>query len=118
MLLKLGDNISTDHILPAGPTVLPLRSNVPAIAEYLFRYVAPTFVTRVKEKGGGFLVAAQNYGQGSSREHAALCPMFFGVKAVLAQSFARIHRDNLLNYAVLPLAMVRDSSHRSTSARR
>jgi aconitate hydratase len=104
VLLKLGDNISTDHILPAGPQVLPLRSNVPAIAEYLFRYVDPTFVERVKTRGGGFLVAAQNYGQGSSREHAALCPMFFGVKAVLAKSFARIHRDNLINYAVLPLA--------------
>jgi predicted aconitate hydratase len=104
VLLKLGDNISTDHILPAGPQVLPLRSNVPAIAEYLFRYVDPTFVERVKAKSGGFVVAAQNYGQGSSREHAALCPMFFGVKAVLAKSFARIHRDNLINYAVLPLA--------------
>ena len=104
VLLKLGDNISTDHILPAGPQVLPLRSNVPAIAEYLFRYVDPTFVERVKARGGGFVVAAQNYGQGSSREHAALCPMFFGVKAVLAKSFARIHRDNLINYAVLPLA--------------
>ena len=104
VLLKLGDNISTDHILPAGPQVLPLRSNVPAIAEYLFRYVDPTFVERVKARSGGFVVAAQNYGQGSSREHAALCPMFFGVKAVLAKSFARIHRDNLINYAVLPLA--------------
>jgi len=104
VLLKLGDNISTDHILPAGPQILPLRSNVPAIAEYLFRYVDPTFVERVKAQGGGFVVAAQNYGQGSSREHAALCPMFFGVKAVLAKSFARIHRDNLINYAVLPLA--------------
>ena len=104
VLLKLGDNISTDHILPAGPQVLPLRSNVPAIAEYLFRYVDPTFVERVKARGGGFLVAAQNYGQGSSREHAALCPMFFGVQAILAKSFARIHRDNLINYAVLPLA--------------
>jgi aconitate hydratase len=104
ILLKLGDNISTDHILPAGPQVLPLRSNVPAIAEYLFRYVDPTFVERVKARGGGFVVAAQNYGQGSSREHAALCPMFFGIKAVLAKSFARIHRDNLINYAVLPLA--------------
>jgi aconitate hydratase len=104
VLLKLGDNISTDHILPAGPQVLPLRSNVPAIAEYLFRYVDPAFVERVKARGGGFVVAAHNYGQGSSREHAALCPMFFGVKAILAKSFARIHRDNLINYAVLPLA--------------
>lgn len=111
VLLKLGDNISTDHILPAGPQVLPLRSNVPAIAEYLFRYVDPTFVERVKAKGGGFVVAAHNYGQGSSREHAALCPMFFGVKAILAKSFARIHRDNLINYAVLPLAFTDEADY-------
>jgi aconitate hydratase len=113
VLLKLEDNISTDHILPAGPTVLPLRSNVPAIAEYLFRYVDPTFVERAKERGGGFIVAAENYGQGSSREHAALCPMYFGVKAILAQSFARIHRDNLINYAVLPLTFVHVEDYES-----
>lgn len=106
VLIKLGENISTDHILPAGPQVLPLRSNVPAIAAYLFRYVDPTFVERVQDKGGGFIVAAHNYGQGSSREHAALCPMYHGIKAILATSFARIHRDNLINYAVLPLTFV------------
>lgn len=111
VLLKLGDNISTDHILPAGPQVLPLRSNVPAIAEYLFRYVDPTFVERVKQQAGGFIVAAHNYGQGSSREHAAMCPMYFGVKAILAKSFARIHRDNLLNYAVLPLRFVNEEDY-------
>jgi aconitate hydratase len=111
VLLRLGDNISTDHILPAGPQVLPLRSNIPAIAEYLFRYVDETFVPRVKEKGGGFIVAAHNYGQGSSREHAAMCPMFFGVKAILVKSFARIHRDNLINYAVLPLVFVQASDY-------
>ena len=113
VLVKLEDNISTDHILPAGPTVLPLRSNVPAIAEYLFRYVDPTFVERAKERRGGFIVAAQNYGQGSSREHAALCPMYVGVKAILAKSFARIHRDNLINYAVLPLAFVNTDDYES-----
>ena len=113
VLIKLEDNISTDHILPAGPTVLPLRSNVPAIAEYLFRYVDPTFVERAKERGGGFIVAAENYGQGSSREHAALCPMYFGVKAILAKSFARIHRDNLINYAVLPLTFVHAEDYES-----
>jgi aconitate hydratase len=113
VLIKLEDNISTDHILPAGPTVLPLRSNVPAIAEYLFRYVDPTFVERVKERGGGFIVAGENYGQGSSREHAALCPMYVGVKAILAQSFARIHRDNLINYAVLPLTFVHAEDYAS-----
>jgi aconitate hydratase len=116
VLLKLGDNISTDHILPAGPQILPLRSNVPAIAEYLFRYVDPTFVARAQEKGGGFLVAAQNYGQGSSREHAALCPMFFGVKAILAKSFARIHRNNLINYAVLPLTFVEEGDYAALEA--
>jgi aconitate hydratase len=113
VLIKLEDNISTDHILPAGPTVLPLRSNVPAIAEYLFRYVDPTFVERAKEHGGGFIVAGENYGQGSSREHAALCPMYVGVKAILAQSFARIHRDNLINYAVLPLTFVHAEDYAS-----
>jgi aconitate hydratase len=111
VLLKLADNISTDHILPAGPQVLPLRSNVPAIAEYLFRYVDATFVERVKAQGGGFLVAGHNYGQGSSREHAAMCPMYFGIKAILAKSFARIHRDNLLNYAVLPLTFVHEEDY-------
>lgn len=116
ILLKLGDNISTDHILPAGPQVLPLRSNVPAIAEYLFRYVDATFVERVKAQGGGFLVAAHNYGQGSSREHAAICPMYFGVKAILAKSFARIHRDNLINYAVLPLTFVREADYDAVDA--
>jgi aconitate hydratase len=111
VLLKLGDNISTDHILPAGPQVLPLRSNIPGIAEYLFRYVDATFVERVKAKGGGFFVAAHNYGLGSSREHAALCPMYFGVKAILVKSFARIHRDNLINYAVLPLVFVQEDDY-------
>ncbi len=116
VLLKLGDNISTDHILPAGPQVLPLRSNIPAITEYVFRYVDPTFVSRARERGGGFLVAAQNYGQGSSREHAALCPMSLGVKAILAKSFARIHRDNLINYAVLPLTFIHEAEYEALDA--
>jgi aconitate hydratase len=91
--------------------VLPLRSNVPAIAEYLFHYVDAAFVSRVKEKAGGFIVAGHNYGQGSSREHAAMCPMYFGVKAILARSFARIHRDNLINFAVLPLTFVQEGDY-------
>jgi aconitate hydratase len=115
VLLQLGDNISTDHILPAGPQVLPLRSNVPAIAEYLFRYVDPTFVSRVRDQGGGFIVAGHNYGQGSSREHAAMCPMYFGVQAILARSFARIHRDNLINFAVLPLTFVREADYEAVA---
>jgi aconitate hydratase len=111
VLIKLGDNISTDHILPAGPQVLPLRSNIPAIAEYLFRYVDATFVERAKAQGSGVIIAAHNYGQGSSREHAAICPMYVGVKVILAKSFARIHRDNLLNYAVLPLTFVHEADY-------
>ena len=116
VLLKIEDNISTDHILPAGPQVLPLRSNIPAITEFVFRYVDPTFVSRAKEKGGGFLIAGQNYGQGSSREHAALCPMHLGVKAILAKSFARIHRDNLMNYAVLPLTFLHEDDYEALDA--
>jgi aconitate hydratase len=103
VLIKLGDNISTDTILPAGAQVLPLRSNIPAIAEYVFHYPDPTFVQRAKAKGGGLIVAGQNYGQGSSREHAAICPMYLGVKAILVKSFARIHHTNLVNFGVLPL---------------
>jgi len=103
VLLKLKDNISTDEILPAGARILPLRSNIPAIAEYVFNYVDKTFPARAKQKGPGFIVAGKNYGQGSSREHAALAPMYLGVRAVLAQTFARIHQDNLVNFGLLPL---------------
>jgi aconitate hydratase len=111
VLIKLGDNISTDTILPAGAQVLPLRSNVPAIAEFVFRYVDPTFVERAKSKGGGIIVASQNYGQGSSREHAAICPMYLGVKAILAKSFARIHHDNLVNFGVVPLVFANEADY-------
>ena len=105
VLIKLGDNISTDHILPAGPTILPLRSNVPAIREYLFRYVDKDFINRVKKNQGGIIVGGHNYGQGSSREHAALCPMSLGVTVVIAKSFSRIHFGNLVNYGILPLTL-------------
>ena len=103
VLLKVGDNITTDHIMPAGAKVLPLRSNIPAISEYVFSAVDPEFAHRAQEWGGGFVVGGENYGQGSSREHAALAPMYLGVKAVLARSFARIHQANLVNFGVLPL---------------
>lgn len=103
VLLKVGDNITTDHIMPAGAKVLPLRSNIPAISEFVFEKVDKEFVKRAKEKGGGFLIGGVNYGQGSSREHAALAPMYLGVKAVIARSFARIHRANLINFGILPL---------------
>jgi aconitate hydratase len=103
VLLKVGDNITTDHILPAGAKVLPLRSNIPAISEFLFERVDASFAKRAKEVGGGFLVGGENYGQGSSREHAAMAPMYLGIKAILARSYARIHRSNLINFGILPL---------------
>lgn len=103
VLLKVGDNITTDHILPAGAKVLPLRSNIPAISEYVFERVDPGFAKRAREMGGGFVVGGENYGQGSSREHAAMAPMSLGIKAILAKSYARIHRSNLINFGILPL---------------
>jgi aconitate hydratase len=106
VLLKVGDNITTDHIMPAGAKVLPLRSNIPAISEYVFEKVDPSFATRAQQQGGGLVVGGSNYGQGSSREHAALAPMYLGVRGVLTKSFARIHRDNLINFGILPMTFV------------
>jgi aconitate hydratase len=103
VLLKVGDNITTDHILPAGAKILPLRSNIPAISEYVFERVDPGFPKRAREKGGGFVAGGENYGQGSSREHAAMAPMSLGIKAIVAKSYARIHRSNLINFGILPL---------------
>jgi aconitate hydratase len=103
ILLKVADNVTTDDIIPAGAKVLPLRSNVPALSDYVFERLDSSFAKRAKESKGGFIVAGHNYGQGSSREHAALCPMFLGVQAVIAQSFARIHLANLINFGILPL---------------
>ncbi|GBR75829.1 aconitate hydratase [Candidatus Termititenax persephonae] len=103
VLLKIGDNITTDDIMPAGAKVLPLRSNVPAIANFVFASLDPTFAKRALEKKGGLIVGGENYGQGSSREHAALAPMYLGVQAVIAKSFARIHKANLVNFGILPL---------------
>jgi aconitate hydratase len=111
VLLKVGDNITTDHIMPAGAKVLPLRSNIPAIAEFVFAGVDPQFAQRAKELGGGFIVGGGNYGQGSSREHAALAPMYLGVKAVLAKSFARIHMANLVNFGILPLQFANEADY-------
>ncbi len=103
VVIKVGDNISTDHIMPAGAKVLPFRSNIPAIAEFVFINIDKEFVARCKKMGGGFIVAGKNYGQGSSREHAAIAPMFLDIWAVVAKSFARIHRSNLINFGILPL---------------
>ncbi len=112
VLLKVGDNITTDHIMPAGAKILPLRSNIPAMAEHVFERVDAEFAARAKEAGGGVVVGGINYGQGSSREHAALAPMYLGVQAVLAKSFARIHRANLINFGILPLEIAEEDYER------
>lgn len=111
ILIKTGDNITTDHIMPAGAKVLPLRSNIPAIAQFVCYALDDCFAQRALEKGGGFIVGGHNYGQGSSREHAALAPMYLGVRAVIAKSFARIHRSNLINFGILPLTFVREEDY-------
>jgi len=103
VLLKTGDNISTDDILPGGSEIMALRSNIPEISNYTFCRVDKTFVARALQRGGGFIVGGENYGQGSSREHAALAPKYLGVKAIIAKSFARIHMANLVNFGILPL---------------
>lgn len=105
VILKVGDNITTDDIMPAGAKILPLRSNIPAISEYVFSKVDSSFPSRAKALGGGVVFGGMNYGQGSSREHAALAPMYLGVKVVFAKSFARIHKDNLINFGILPLTI-------------
>jgi aconitate hydratase len=102
-LLKMGDNITTDHIIPATQDILMYRSNIPKLSEFTLSRVDETFADRALESDGGFLVAGENYGQGSSREHAALCPMYLGVEGVLARSFARIHKANLFNFGIVPL---------------
>ncbi len=107
-LLVMGDNITTDHIMPSNAKLLPFRSNIPHLSDYCLAPVDPDFPARAKEKKGGFLVAGQNYGQGSSREHAALVPLYLGIKAVLAKSFARIHQANLINSGILPLTFVNE----------
>ena len=103
VVLKVGDNISTDHILPAGAKILPLRSNLPAISEHTFGAVDKDFVSRAKSVKNGVIVGAENYGQGSSREHAALAPRYLGIKVVVTKSFARIHLANLINFGIIPL---------------
>jgi aconitate hydratase len=109
VLLKVGDGVSTDAILPAGPLTQHLRSNLPEIAKFTFYYEDETFARRAADAGGGFIVGGDNYGQGSSREHAALAPWKLGIKAVLAKTFARIHRANLVNMGILPLTCDTDS---------
>lgn len=109
--LKVGDNITTDHIMPAGAKILPLRSNIPAISEHCFTVCDKEFPTRAKEYCKSIIVGGANYGQGSSREHAALAPLYLGVKAVLVKSFARIHRSNLINAGILPLTFINEADY-------
>lgn len=105
VLLKAGDNVSTDDIMPAGAKVLPLRSNIPEISKFTFERLDPTFFARASAAAGCFVLGGENYGQGSSREHAALAPMYLGVRAVIVKSFARIHKANLINYGIIPLVL-------------
>lgn len=111
VLLKVGDNITTDHIMPAGAKILPLRSNIPAISEHCFVRCDPEFPARCKKEGKGFIIGGANYGQGSSREHAALAPLYLGVKAVITKSFARIHVANLANAGILAFTFVNDADY-------
>ena len=106
VLLKVEDDITTDHIMPAGAKILPLRSNIPEISKYVFNVIDEKFHDRSLETGGGFIVGGENYGQGSSREHAAIAPKYLGIKAVIVKSFARIHLANLVNFGIVPLTFV------------
>ena len=111
VLLKMEDNITTDHIMPSGAKLLPYRSNIPYLSDFCLTPVDDTFPARAKEKNGGFLVAGHNYGQGSSREHAALVPLYLGIRGVIAKSFARIHMANLVNSGILPLVFADENDY-------
>ena len=111
LILKVGDNITTDHIMPAGAKILPYRSNVPKLSEFCFTVCDKDFPERAKAKGGGVILGGQNYGQGSSREHAALVPLYLGVKAVIAKSFARIHMANLVNFGIAPITLANEADY-------
>ncbi len=111
VIIKVPDNISTDTIMPAGNKVLPFRSNIPAISAFVFDQLDPGFSTRARDKGSGVVVGGENYGQGSSREHAALAPRYLGIRAKIAKSFARIHKANLINFGILPLTFTDPSDY-------
>ncbi|MBR7164917.1 MAG: aconitate hydratase, partial [Clostridia bacterium] len=110
-VLKVGDNITTDHIMPASAKILPYRSNIPFLSKFCFEVCDPTFAERAKAAGDGIIVGGSNYGQGSSREHAALVPMYLGVRCVIAKSFARIHVANLINSGILPLTFENEKDY-------
>lgn len=109
--LKVGDNITTDHIMPAGAKILPYRSNVPKLSEFCFTVCDPEFPARAKAQDGGIIIGGSNYGQGSSREHAALVPLYLGIRCVVAKSFARIHVANLINFGILPLTFENEADY-------
>ena len=111
LVLKVGDNITTDHIMPAGAKVLPYRSNIPKMSEFCFEVCDPSFPARAKAAGSGVILGGSNYGQGSSREHAALVPMYLGIRAVVVKSFARIHVANLINAGILPLTFENEADY-------
>ena len=113
VLIKVEDNITTDHIMPSNAKLLPFRSNIPYLSEFCFNTVDIEFPKRAKEYNGGFIIAGDNYGQGSSREHAALAPLYLGVKAVIAKSFARIHKANLINNGIIPMEFKEESDYNS-----
>ena len=115
LILKVGDNITTDHIMPAGSKILPYRSNVPKLSEFCFTVCDQDFPERAKREGGGIILGGHNYGQGSSREHAALVPLYLGIKAVIAKSFARIHSANLINFGIIPLILKNEEDYDSLS---
>lgn len=116
VLTKVGDNITTDHIMPSNAKLLPYRSNVPYLSEYCLTPCDKDFPSKAKQYGGGFIVGGDNYGQGSSREHAALAPLYLGVKAVLAKSFARIHMANLINNGIMPLVFENEEDYNKINA--
>ncbi|MGL4330993.1 MAG: aconitate hydratase [Clostridium sp.] len=111
VLIKVEDNITTDHIMPSNSKLLPFRSNIPYLADFCFNTVDTEFPARAKENNGGFIIAGNNYGQGSSREHAALAPLYLGVKAVIAKSFARIHKANLINNGIIPMEFENEANY-------
>lgn len=112
-LIKLDDNITTDHIVPAGANFLPMRNNTPEISKYVFHVLDQSFASRAKESGGGFVVAGSNFGQGSSREQAALAPRYLGVKAIVAKSFARIYLANVINFGIIPLVFEHENDYQN-----
>src|SRR5690606_30787980 len=119
VLLKMGDNITTDHISPAGSRVLPFRSNIPKIAEFSFEQIDADYARKaldLKEQGGHAIIAGFNYGQGSSREHAALAPRYLGLRMVLVKDFARIHWQNLINFGILPLQFANEADYDTLEA--